>query len=167
MTIRQFVSFSVPHPGVLVPVASALLLVVLLSGCSKDYETVPVSGRVTLDGQPVANVGLTFVPLAENKEKVNIGPGSLGKTDEEGRFTLRTVQGDKGAVPTDHIVRMELAVSGGGAGSGDELAAPDRTPTKLRLPRSAQDGSLHYQVPPEGTDQADFDLTSDPKKRSR
>ena len=108
MTIRHLASTREMQRPPFRRLASALLMTALLAGCSKDYETVPVSGRVTLDGQPLANVGLTFVPLAENKEKVNIGPGSLGKTDEEGRFTLRTVQGDKGAVPTDHIVRMEL-----------------------------------------------------------
>ncbi len=137
----------------------------LLAGCSKDYETAPVSGQVTLDGTPLANVGITFVPLAEDKQNPNIGPGSLAKTDEEGRFTLRTKEGGKGAVPTEHIVRMSLPVPKGG--SGDDLAAPARTSSNLVLPRNAQDGTLHYTVPPEGTDQADFALTSDPKKRSR
>jgi hypothetical protein len=111
-------SFSTPrrrttskHRGGL---ALLLILPSLVAGCGKDYETVPVSGRVTLDGAPLADVGITFVPLAENKQTPNIGPGSLGKTDEEGRFTLRTTEGDKGAVPTEHIVRMSMAVLAGG-----------------------------------------------------
>ncbi len=145
----------------------ALLLVCLLAGCSKDYETAPVSGQVTLDGKPLANVGLTFVPLAKDKQSPNVGPGSLGKTDEEGRFTLQTVEGDKGAVPTEHVVRMELASSASGSDGGDPLANPDRSPNKVELPKSAKDGTLHFTVPAEGTDEADFALTSDSKKRSR
>lgn len=151
------------------PLAVVLVSCLLIGaiGCSKDYETVPVSGRVTLDGNPLANVGITFVPLAEDKQDPNIGPGSLGKTDADGHFTLQTVEGDKGAVPTEHIVRMSAPVSQGGSGTGDELAAPARTEKKSELPRSAQDGTLRFAVPPEGTDQADFELTSDPASRSR
>jgi hypothetical protein len=142
-----------------------LILPSLVAGCGKDYETVPVSGRVTLDGAPLADVGITFVPLAENKQNPNIGPGSLGKTDAEGRFTLRTTEGDKGAVPTEHIVRMSMAVSAGMPEGGDDLATTARS-GKSPLPRNAQDGTLRFTVSPEGTDQAEFDLKSGPAKQS-
>ena len=154
--------------GLLAHVAGTMLLLCLMAGCGKQaYETVPVSGRVTLDGKPLANVGITFVPLAVDKEKPNVGPGSLGKTDAEGNFRLHTTAGDDGAVPTEHIVRMSLAEPKSKGGSQDELAAPARKATRSTLPRKAEDGTLRCKVPPEGTDQANFELVSDPVKRRR
>lgn len=144
-----------------------VLLCCLLAGCGKEYEVAPVSGRVTLDGKPMADVGVTFVPLAKDKKKPNVGPGSIGKTDAEGRFTLKTVNGEEGAVPAEHVVRMSAASPPVGGQNGDELAAPSRTSGKSPLPRNAEDGTLHFVVPPEGTDKADFELKSEPRKRSR
>lgn len=136
----------------------------LLAGCGgKDYQTVPVSGAVSLDGTPLPNIGVMFVPLAQDADNPNVGPGSLGRTDEEGRFTLQTARGEKGAVPAEHVVRLSLA----------DTAEPDeadftpegdlgRKPKRpgVKLPASAGDGSLRFKVPPEGTDQANFDLKS-------
>lgn len=148
------------------PPACLLLLLPLLAGCSRqEYEVVPVSGRVTVDGKPVPDVGIVFVPLAKGRDKPNIGPGSLGRTDTDGRFTLQTVDGDKGAVPTEHVVRMALAPNQGDLDSPEGLApegsnVPRSAPRQSALPRQAQDGSLRFEVPPQGTDQANFDFVS-------
>ncbi len=140
--------------------AVAFVLAPLLTGCGgKDYRTAPVSGRVTLDGRPLADVGITFVPLAKDRKDPRVGPGSLGRTDAEGRFSLKTVEGDRGAVPAEHVVRMSMAEAPRGQAGGDGLALPQaaaRTP----LPRAARDGTLRFTVPPEGTDEADFELVS-------
>ncbi len=144
----------------------AAIVSFLLAGCGGEgYTTVPVSGRVTLDGSPLADVGLVFVPIAKDKDNPNVGPGSLGKTDAQGRFTLQTVNGEDGAVPTEHVVRMSLAPDASEVQSPDDAVpeapvASPRSSRKLSLPRHARDGSLHFQVPSEGTDQADFDLVS-------
>jgi hypothetical protein len=147
--------------------SGALLLLALLAGCSgRDYETVPVSGRVTLDGEPLTNVGLMFVPLAKDEDHPNIGPGSLGRTGDDGRFVLETVRGENGAVPTEHVVRISLATESDTTGSKDDFtpegnieARPERSGPKL--PANASDGTLHFVVPREGTDQANFHLKSE------
>lgn len=145
---------------------SLVVLLCLLPGCGdKGYETVPVSGCVTLDGKPLADVGLTFVPLAKDTKGPDVGPGSIGKTDANGRFVLQTVRGEKGAVPTEHVVRMEMSSDQGDMGTpegfGPEGAnVPRPTARTSLLPRNALDGSLHFEVPPQGTDQANFDLVS-------
>jgi hypothetical protein len=139
-------------------------LLCLLAGCGgRDYETVPVSGSVTLDGKPLPNIGVMFVPLAQNADNPNVGPGSLGRTDEEGRFTLQTARGEKGAVPTEHVVRLSIADAAEPneadfTPEGDLGRKPNRPVVKL--PASAGDGSLRFKVPSEGTDQANFDLES-------
>ena len=131
--------------------SGCILLFVALNGCGSD-NVVPVSGRVTLDNKPLDGVSLTFVPRAESTDGLNVGPGSMGKTDAEGRFTLKTVDGRDGAVIAKHVVRISPAID------------PDATPddpgkaSKLVLPKSADNGSLTFVVPEGGTDQADFEL---------
>ena len=146
--------------------AWAVVLPCLLAGCGgAEYEVVPVSGRVTLDGKPLADVGLMFVPLSEGRDNPNIGPGSLGRTDADGRFALQTVRGEDGAVTAKHIVRMSMA-SDGGAEEGSDEFTPEGdvkrkpTATKSKLPQHAVDGSLTFDVPAAGTDQANFHLVS-------
>lgn len=63
--------------------AAALVLV----GCGKaPPEIVPVSGRVTLDGQPLPNVEVRFIPTVTGLDGNMIG---TGVTDDEGNYTLR------------------------------------------------------------------------------
>jgi len=59
------------------------LLLTLLTGCGGGPKPLPVSGVVTLDGQPVADAGVMFCP-AEN------GPMASGTTDAKGKFQLKT-----------------------------------------------------------------------------
>src|SRR5262245_18422913 len=57
-------------------------------GCSGEgYKVAPVSGRVTLDGKPLAGAHVHFAPVA-TKGKIDPGPTSQGKTDADGRYTL-------------------------------------------------------------------------------
>ena len=64
-----------------------LLLYVLLltgaAGCGGGPKLFPVSGLVTLDGQPLADAGVLFVP-------VDKGPAASGTTDAAGKFRLTT-----------------------------------------------------------------------------
>ncbi len=60
----------------------------------------PVSGKVTLDGQPLANVHVTFMPEGE-------GGASFAQTDSNGAYSLTHVSGSTGAVPGIHLVTIE------------------------------------------------------------
>ncbi len=124
------------------------------AGCGKSaFPTAPVSGRLTLNGKPVAGVHVSFQPVAASPSAARAGEGSVGVTDEEGRYELRLIDSDRpGAVVARHVVRLvakELREnSAGDAGS----------PAANPLPPSSLDGSLSFEVPPGGTDQANFDL---------
>lgn len=69
-----------------------------MAGCggSETAPTSKVSGTVTLDGEPVADASVGFVP--EN------GRPASGVTDESGRFTLTTFEPGDGAVLGKHQV---------------------------------------------------------------
>jgi hypothetical protein len=67
-----------------------------------------VEGSVHAAGQPLANVLVTFIP-EEGGEGAQIP--SLGVTDKEGRFRLRTEQQQEGAVLGAHrIIVEDLAI---------------------------------------------------------
>jgi hypothetical protein len=134
----------------------------LAVGCSGDnIKFVPVSGRVTKNGQPLANVRVVFQPIGSE----NPGPGSAGTTDADGRYTLTVSsqqQSGKGAVPGMHRVTIGTILPGEGALPTDpSVGSPDGAPLagkELIPPKYNQDSTLKFEVPAGGTDKADFDL---------
>lgn len=76
--------------------------VLLLSGCGPSGPQVAeVSGIVTLKGKPLELVTVEFWPVADG------GKRSHGKTDKEGKFTLKTDDGlQTGASVGSHKVLL-------------------------------------------------------------
>lgn len=69
-----------------------------LAGCggSDRPDLVPVSGQVLIDGEPVADASLQFVPEG--------GRPASAQTDADGRFTLMTFEEGDGCAPGTHKV---------------------------------------------------------------
>ena len=68
-------------------ICSVTLSVILTfaSGCSDSGPKLhPVSGRVTLDGQPLANAGVMFFPRGST-----LGNACIGMTDTNGKYILK------------------------------------------------------------------------------
>ena len=74
----------------------------------------------------------------------NPGRGSMGVTDEEGKFTLRVNGKQSGAAVGKHKVAISK-----------QIAQRELIPSKYN-----RDSKLEFEVPPEGSEQADFPLTS-------
>jgi hypothetical protein len=129
------------------------ILLPLLAGCGGGpYNVAPVSGRVTVNGQALANAAITFQPYGEGK--TNPGPGSGGFTDSDGRYTLKLVGTDtRGAVVGKHLVKISL--------THPDDSADDR-PKRIKQPPAKFNTKkkLEYDVPACGTDAADFQLTA-------
>jgi hypothetical protein len=132
------------------------LLVLAGLGCSKEpYALAPVSGQVTLNGQALPNATVTFQPIGSKNQ--DPGPGSTGRTDAEGRYTLQVVAvGSKrqGAVVGLHRVSITTQ-----SGANPQAIREDKPPPpEILPPRYNSKTELTHEVPPEGTDQADFPL---------
>src|SRR5260370_15115234 len=84
-------------------------LLVLAAGCG-GTNVVAVSGRVTIGDKPIANATVIFYPLSDEQ---NPGPGSQGKTDKDGKFSLELVAGGKKAGPIGRPPRPPTPASGG------------------------------------------------------
>ena len=151
MRIMPIGSARVCHLGV-----TALTLAIACTGCTPSpFTLVPVSGVVSLDGQPLAGGIVNFQPIVLGSE-ANAGPGSTARTGTDGRFTLATIRGKQGAVVGDHIVKIYSFNA--------ETATRSETGTTLereRVPsRYNYTSDLTFNVPAAGTEQADFRLTT-------
>jgi hypothetical protein len=127
-------------------------LPVLAAGCgSEPYQVAPVSGRVTLKGQPFAKAAVVFQPVATEGNS-NPGPGSSGITDEQGQYTLKVVGQDKnGAVVGKHKVLITRV--------HEQDPNDDRPKTsQVPPPRGKRETPREFTVPADGTDQANFEL---------
>ncbi len=135
--------------------ALTLPMFLIFSGCGGGNEipTAPVSGQVTMDGKPLANVSVTFQPITTAIKET--GGGSFGKTDSEGRFELEFVTtGKSGAVVGEHRVSI-VTPEPEEAKTNDAFKFND--PIPARYNRSS---TLSFEVPADGTTEANFPLTS-------
>lgn len=116
-----------------------------------------VSGRVTLDGEPLASASLQFKPHRVG-DAVNVGPTSVGTTDEQGRYRLQTYAGSNGAVVGTHTVSIstyEARLVDPRKSDRVEVISKEVLPSRYRAP-----SELKFTVPSGGADDANFDLTS-------
>ena len=137
----------------LAPVA----LLFLVAGCAQNVA--PVSGRITLDEKPLANATVIFQPISDDP---NPGPGSQGKTDRNGQFTLKLMT--KANTPGATVSKHKVSIT---AYEGDDTEVPssgsDMKFRKRIVPAEYNAKStLTFDVPAGGTSSANFDLKSEP-----
>lgn len=101
-----------------------------------------VEGRVTLDGEPLANAKLVFQPVANWR-------ASTGLTDDHGNYELfyNLNCQEKGATIGRHIVRISTV----GRDEGEPEVVPVRYNEQTEL----------WEEVESGTNEIDFGLTSD------
>jgi hypothetical protein len=92
------------------------------AGCGKAKPaTAPVTGRVLLDGRPVADAAVMFEP-------VDGGVPARGSTRDDGGFTLSTFARDDGAIVGRHRVSISKFVTEGVAANELGLEAEPGPP---------------------------------------
>ena len=60
-----------------------------------------------MDGEPLEGAEVVFAPM-EIENQAKVGPASVGMTDSNGVFTLKTIRGTNGAVATNHKVSVSF-----------------------------------------------------------
>jgi hypothetical protein len=131
-------------PGVSTSMRSANALVLFLIGslgligCAKnELEYAEVEGNVTLNGKPLPNVEVVFMPVVEDS-KAKTNPTSTSYTDEKGHYSLWCGQTDMaGAVVGTYRVCVNdiAAIPMPPLEFGDDpAAARAHRPGPLRVP---------------------------------
>src|SRR5262245_59522 len=133
-------------------------LALVPAGCGGgSYKTATVSGRVTLNGQPLPDAAVMFNPVA-TAGNVNPGPGATGVTDTDGRYTLTLVgKTTKGAVVGKNRVEITMMKHDAADPADDR---PQRPKPSVKIPARyhSKDSKLEFDVPSGGTDSANFEL---------
>lgn len=140
-------SYQINHRTTLrLDIASAFLLMATLLGCSDGPQRFPVSGTVELDGKPLSEGRIVFVP-------VDSGRTATGQI-VDGKYSLST-DGQTGARPGSYRV----AIKPPGNSVGEE--AQER-PVSVFVPERYQNEStseLEFTVSGSSANTADFPLT--------
>ena len=79
-------------------VATLFVFLSVLSGCGNKYGTTPVTGTVTLDGEPLAGAYVIFYPVEGGRAN------STSKTNDKGEFELSYTHDSGGAIPGSYKV---------------------------------------------------------------
>lgn len=130
-------------------------LILIAAGCRNDSGTVPVAGVLKLDGQPLKEASIHFVPQGSGRD-------ATGTTDANGKFTMSTYEPRDGALPGSYKVVITPFVAAEaspvGASSEDAMTAASAAaakqkgkPTDTQMPQSytrLDQTPLMQEVPP-------------------
>jgi hypothetical protein len=127
----------------------AILAVTMLDGCWRGDGRRPLSGVVTLDGQPLEDATISFQPVPGNP-----GSTSGAATSNDGTFSIST---DKGLKPGKYTVTVQKW-----KGTGRTFKDPKTGESvEITAPISLKEaGHLDVTVVDNGVNHFDFRLTS-------
>lgn len=97
---------------------AVVALLAVCIGCSGNDNLARVTGKVTLDDQPLGNALVVFSPLSG-------GTTSYGRTSAEGNYEMMFSDSEKGAWLGENAVRITTA----DVGTGSSSATKERVPT--------------------------------------
>lgn len=130
--------------------ASNWCLFVLLCGCGSgryDFETVPIEGTVTLNGEPLPHALVIFQP--------DEGRLASGYTNEEGNYSLVYLEGKQGVLPGKHKVMITTELKPDPDSNDPEIRAgrPELVPIEYH-----RQSRLEVEVSPGDQSPIDFEL---------
>jgi len=134
-----------------------VLSAILLAGCRGRPADQPplgtVTGKVTLDGQPLEGATIFFSPEGG-------GRTSAARTDAEGRYALTYIGREMGAKVGQHTIRLTTSEEITNPKTGRSMHTPEK------LPRRYNEKSELVRTVTGGENTIDLDLSSaDDKKK--
>ncbi|RCS54079.1 carboxypeptidase regulatory-like domain-containing protein [Bremerella cremea] len=130
---------------------SLALATLCLTGCG-DPNMPPVGevhGQVTLNGKPVSDCQVEFVPLAG-------GRSSAAITDENGKYILKYKGDAEGALLGKHRVRLVTARSA----TRDDSGRVIQPGVKEKLPKEYNDETTQQVEVIDGDNPIDFEIVT-------
>jgi len=130
-----------------VSVTSFLLLAIILSGCGPKVPVpVPVHGKVTLDGKPLAEGQIVFITPGQVPEFIDIRDGTYDGRAKWGPRRVEVAAYRPYQIPADIPKSMHALMEG-----GKENYLPDRYHTK---------STLTAEILADGPNEFNFELSS-------
>jgi hypothetical protein len=131
-------------------VAFVSMLWLTIAGCGPSGpEIASVSGRITMDGKPLPNATVVFIP--EN------GRPAGASTDADGNYVLNFSQGRRGAIPGKNTIRIttQRDPTPGDDNVKSIPGSKETIPTRYNAA-----SELEFTVEPKKKNIANFDLKS-------
>lgn len=119
-----------------------LISVFCFTGCSKDANS--VTGQVTLDGNPLPDALVTFIPETKGARI------ALATTDENGSYRLKSSRNISDVTPGSYKVEIT---------TGTLIPDGEGVTSEIVPPRFNKKTELSREINP-GPNQIDFDLKS-------
>ena len=145
--------------------AICALLMLAVPGCGQGGRSadqpalVPVSGTVTLDGEPAPGVGVMFFPVGATR-----GATCYANTDQAGRYELLAGGAEQKGAPVGEykVTCSKYVMPDGTPFTSDGSESPEMAGAKEAFPAkySQQDTTELKATVPEGGGTIDFDLTT-------
>lgn len=138
------------------------MVLFLLAGCGSgksNIALVTVSGTAMLDGQPLADAAIVFIPLKSQQPQP-----SWGHTDADGHYELKTSDGKDGAAigPYRIVVSKMVMQDGSPIPAGSQTGGADGKEL-IPYPHSDPRQSAHLVEVTKDGDAFEVVITSDPK----
>ena len=110
-------------------VATLLMMLAVVSGCSSEPPRVPVfpvTGKVTFKGKPADGAQVVLFPV-NTENTAELAPS--GKVGKDGTFSLTAYEPGDGAPEGDYVATISWRkMVSGGKGEGGATAGPDVIP---------------------------------------
>ena len=103
-----------------------MVLAVFIAGCGGDTHF-PVKGNLTLDGAPLVDATISFVPQGGK------GTPAIGRTDNGGSYVINVSSDQLGMEPGEYSVRITTYDEGNAEADPPLPRIPERVPVKYNL----------------------------------
>lgn len=150
-------------------VALGATLVLGAAGCGGTQKSavalVPAYGKVTVDGTPLADAVLEFIPVGETR-----GQGGIALTDADGLYRAKTNFGEPGLPAGEYKVVVSKREEPGGKYADEDFPPASVGPEGETLSASYSDPKktkLKASVPPSGEANNNFALQASRKAAKR
>ncbi len=119
-------------------IAVAMLLAGCGGGADDVPQTFPVTGVVKLDGQPLPEARVTFIPEGE--------AACAGITDAEGRYVLKHRSGAEGAPPGAARVQISTDLEGTGDPANERVPARYNGSSELTANVAEEENTINFDL---------------------
>lgn len=131
-----------PAGKAVVGLMPGVLIALILSGCGGNENLAYVTGKVTLDQQPLPNAFIVFSPM-------NGGTTSYGRTDAEGLYEMVFSDEEQGAWIGENRVEIstgDVDASGTGGGAREKVPAIYNQNSKLTANVVAGENQFNFDL---------------------
>lgn len=127
---------------------AGLVVTASLAGCGDGLSRVPITGVVTMQGNPLGGASVQFFPQGGTP-----GEGAIGTADKDGKFTVISSRNQDSGVPAGkYKVRVSLLVDRKGNALPAEATQADYPDAQESIPAPycTSNSPLEVEIPKNG-----------------